>query len=679
MDHKQKNQMKSQCYLHGYPSDCQYQLQDLYNLIRDDEDSITLERIFKMLRTWQYEVPFSNLCLLLRKANQACHQNAKNYLNEVAFHQLLHNPDIQKLFKPKNDEIYSTPPTIEGLFKRMGEQIERKRLHEKLKREGISNKEKFNFMLQLLQVGSPRKEKECSITMEKTKSVRKVIDDDFNFIKQQKKSKRKAESMQDPQNPPKFTKLPNTIFHAPTSPNGGCTIGSQCQEVEQYYSQIIGQPFNKVTLNLKYMKQQRYQMDFNLSKSNLLQKIQPNREQSAKKLSNSEVNAAIQKYFQMLKKKEGKSPSPIISQTQSSKILSQLVTKVSPSLDINVPIKPPTPSGTQSYRPLSEKKPHHRPQQSVGQSKDLILQKLQTALFQKPKTQSQQVTPKSGGKGSASVNKYFESTKKQQGEFHEYYLSKVKVAFSKPLKDDYFSRMYREHFFQTYQGICVASYLQPVDPNDLQNKKVKLKQKECYKNKITIVFDLDETLVHCNESLVIPSDLILSIQVSPQETIKAGINIRPGAVKLLELLVNDFELVIFTASHPCYAQKVIEHLDPQKTLFSHSLYRDNCIMTTGGMYTKDLRIFDRPLSQLVLVDNASYSYAWQLDNGIPIVPFYDNKEDRELESLLKYLKGMQGCKDVREYNRNNLRLQYFQDPSGAGMVFEKLFQQKMEI
>jgi len=36
---------------------------------------------------------------------------------------------------------------------------------------------------------------------------------------------------------------------------------------------------------------------------------------------------------------------------------------------------------------------------------------------------------------------------------------------------------------------------------------------------------------------------------------------------------------------------------------------------------------------LVLVDNAAYSYAWQLDNGIPIVPFYDNKEDRELWGL----------------------------------------------
>jgi CTD small phosphatase-like protein 2 len=30
---------------------------------------------------------------------------------------------------------------------------------------------------------------------------------------------------------------------------------------------------------------------------------------------------------------------------------------------------------------------------------------------------------------------------------------------------------------------------------------------------------------------------------------KAGINIRPGARSLLEDLVNDFEIIVFTASH----------------------------------------------------------------------------------------------------------------------------------
>ena len=39
-------------------------------------------------------------------------------------------------------------------------------------------------------------------------------------------------------------------------------------------------------------------------------------------------------------------------------------------------------------------------------------------------------------------------------------------------------------------------------------------------------------------------------------------------------------------------------------------------------HVKDIRIINRNLSDIVLVDNAAYSYAFQLDNGIPILPFY---------------------------------------------------------
>lgn len=118
----------------------------------------------------------------------------------------------------------------------------------------------------------------------------------------------------------------------------------------------------------------------------------------------------------------------------------------------------------------------------------------------------------------------------------------------------------------------------------------------CHLDKITVVFDLDETLVHCNESLLQKSDIVLNIQVSPHELVKAGVNIRPGAIELLESLVDDFEIIVFTASHSCYAIQVLDYLDPENKLISHRLFRDNCIMTTGGMYTKDLRIFDRSLS-----------------------------------------------------------------------------------
>ncbi len=42
---------------------------------------------------------------------------------------------------------------------------------------------------------------------------------------------------------------------------------------------------------------------------------------------------------------------------------------------------------------------------------------------------------------------------------------------------------------------------------------------------------------------------------------------------------------------------------------------------------KDLRVLNRDLSSLVLVDNAAYSYAYQLDNGIPILPYYHGTVD----------------------------------------------------
>jgi CTD small phosphatase-like protein 2 len=50
------------------------------------------------------------------------------------------------------------------------------------------------------------------------------------------------------------------------------------------------------------------------------------------------------------------------------------------------------------------------------------------------------------------------------------------------------------------------------------------------------------------------------------------------------------------------------------------------------MYVKDLSRINRPLKDTVLVDNAAYSYCMQLNNGIPILPFYDGK-DYELSAL----------------------------------------------
>ena len=65
------------------------------------------------------------------------------------------------------------------------------------------------------------------------------------------------------------------------------------------------------------------------------------------------------------------------------------------------------------------------------------------------------------------------------------------------------------------------------------------------------------------------------------------------------------------------------------------------------MHIKDLRIINREMKNMVLVDNAAYSYIHQLANGIPIIPYYQGKKDMELKMLEQYLKGLLLVDDVR--------------------------------
>lgn len=63
----------------------------------------------------------------------------------------------------------------------------------------------------------------------------------------------------------------------------------------------------------------------------------------------------------------------------------------------------------------------------------------------------------------------------------------------------------------------------------------------------------------------------------------------------------------------------------------------------------------RSFKEMVLVDNASYSFAYQIENGIPIIPFYDSKNDDQLLKLSKYLKELNKSDDIRAFNKNHFQ------------------------
>lgn len=105
---------------------------------------------------------------------------------------------------------------------------------------------------------------------------------------------------------------------------------------------------------------------------------------------------------------------------------------------------------------------------------------------------------------------------------------------------------------------------------------------------------------------------------------------------------------MFTASHPFYAENAIKLIDPDSKIFSHRLFRANCIQTEQGPYVKDLRILNRDKKSLIIVDNSIVSFAFQLENGVPIIPFYDDRDDDFIIKIKDYLMELKDVDDVRE-------------------------------
>jgi len=83
-------------------------------------------------------------------------------------------------------------------------------------------------------------------------------------------------------------------------------------------------------------------------------------------------------------------------------------------------------------------------------------------------------------------------------------------------------------------------------------------------------------------------------------------------------------------------------------------------MENEFIYVKDLRIFKNvKMEDMIIIDNSVLSFAFQLENGIPILPFYDNKEDIELKFLANYLGNIYNVKDLRFENNRSIKMLYF--------------------
>ena len=181
------------------------------------------------------------------------------------------------------------------------------------------------------------------------------------------------------------------------------------------------------------------------------------------------------------------------------------------------------------------------------------------------------------------------------------------------------------------------------------------------------IFDLDETLIHCVGDIRTKKNeeyqQKITVTMPTKTQVQIGINIRPHWKKSIREIKKKYYIVVYTASHNNYADAVLDFLDPENCIFEGRLYRKDCIQAQideTKFYVKDLDIFKNfNLKDIVIIDNSVLSFAYHLNNGIPIVPYYNSKEDSELIILSKYLLFIADCYDLRKCNIEHICMESF--------------------
>ena len=212
----------------------------------------------------------------------------------------------------------------------------------------------------------------------------------------------------------------------------------------------------------------------------------------------------------------------------------------------------------------------------------------------------------------------------------------------------YSNNLYTNNINYLNMNLLHHQALTPINRrNKLYEEEYLLPQKSLkFEGKKTLVLDIDETLVHSSFFPFEKNDLILNVNFDGI-FYNIYVLVRPWAEQFIKDISKIFEVITFTASIPAYASPLLDILDKGKNI-QHRLYREHCTFI-NGVFIKDLKRLNRNLKDVIIVDNSPLAFAFDSENGLPIISWFDDPVDKELINIQPLLEFLANTKDVRKY------------------------------
>lgn len=185
--------------------------------------------------------------------------------------------------------------------------------------------------------------------------------------------------------------------------------------------------------------------------------------------------------------------------------------------------------------------------------------------------------------------------------------------------------------------------------------------------KLLLIFDLDETLIHATRD-----------KLNRKEDFNIGeynVYKRPNVDEFLEKCLKKYRVAVWSSAEDEYVKETVKKLIPLHQNLEFIWTRLNCSVKVvkkpllegfdyGGYYKehqwiKPLRRIKGKgiaLSSMLIIDNSPYKVVESKENALIINSFEGNKSDDELNRLYKFLNKFDKVNDVRTIDKEDWKI-----------------------